>query len=82
MLFWKKFSSFDLNSRQRKILSLLLDENIEMTNRNYVAICKTSRESAKRDLTDLVKLGLLQLGHKKGRSTSYRLLQAEMAALK
>lgn len=72
-LFWKKFSSLDLNSRQRKILNIMLEEQTEMTNRQYVSLCKTSRESAKRDLAELVKLEVLKLSEKKGRSVSYRL---------
>jgi Fic family protein len=75
-LFWKKNSSFDLNQRQRKILNHLLDMNVEMTNREYVEICKTSRESAKRDLAELVRLGLLKLSNKKGRSVSYFIFTA------
>lgn len=71
--FWRTASTFDLNSRQRKILNLMLDEKCEMTNREYVEICKTSRESAKRDLTELVNFGLLKTGEKKGRSINYRL---------
>lgn len=71
--FWKSASAFDLNLRQRKILNLMLDEKCEMTNREYVEICKTSRESAKRDLAELVALGLLKTGEKKGRSVNYRL---------
>lgn len=73
--FWKKFSAFDLNMRQRKILNLMLDENSEITNREYVEICKTSRESAKRDLSDLVKLKILAPGEKKGRSVNYHLVK-------
>lgn len=72
-LFWKKFSRLDLNSRQRKILNLMLDESSTMTNREYVKLCKTSRESAKRDLTKLVTLGVLKRGEKKGRSVEYYL---------
>lgn len=75
-LFWKKFSSFDLNARQRRVINIMLDERSEMTNRQYVDLCKTSRESAKRDLAELVKLGLLSLGEKKGRSVSYELAHA------
>lgn len=71
--FWKSASTFDLNSRQRKILNLMLDEKCEMTNREYVDICKTSRESAKRDLAELVSFGVLKFGEKKGRSVNYRL---------
>lgn len=74
-LFWKKFSSFDLNNRQRKVLNIMLEEQAQMTNREYVELCKTSRESAKRDLAELVKLGILRLSEKKGRSVSYQLFR-------
>ena len=71
--FWKTYSAFDLNSRQRKILNLLLEEDRPITNREYVDICATSRESAKRDLAGLVKFGILNTGEKRGRSASYSL---------
>lgn len=71
-LFWKNISKYDLNSRQRKILNLMFDESLVMNNRLYVELCKTSRESAKRDLTELVKLDILKLGQKKGRSIEYK----------
>ena len=71
--FWKAASAFDLNSRQRKILNLMLEDKCEMTNRGYVEFCKTSRESAKRDLAELVSFGLLKAGDKKGRSVTYQL---------
>jgi len=72
-LFWKKLSGFDLNTRQRKILNIMIAESVEMTNRKYVEIAETSRESAKRDLAKLLMLGVLKLGPKKGRSISYSL---------
>ena len=71
--FWKANSSFDLNTRQRKILNLMLEENRTMTNREFKEICSTSRESAKRDLAELVRLGILKTGEKKGRSIDYSL---------
>lgn len=71
--FWKKFSKLNLNVRQRTILNIMLEEERHMTNRDYVALCKTSRESAKRDLMSLVKEGILKLGEKRGRSVSYAL---------
>ena len=72
-LFWKKYSAFDLNSRQRKVLNIMLETSSEMTNRGYVDLCKTSRESAKRDLAELVEFKILNHGSKKGRSVRYRL---------
>lgn len=71
--FWVRHSTLDLNRRQRDVLNIMLLENRSMTNRHYVELSGTSRESAKRDLAELVKLGLLQAGDKKGRSVSYHL---------
>lgn len=71
--FWHRLSGFDLNQRQRKVLNVMFDERGNMTNRRYKEICKTSRESAKRDLARLVSLDILRAGSKKGRSVSYNL---------
>lgn len=70
---WKYLSAFDLNSRQKKILNQMFEDNQPMTNKLYKEICKTSRESAKRDLAELLKLGLVKTGSPKGRSVSYTL---------
>lgn len=72
--FWARNSALDLNRRQREVLNIMLLENREMTNRLYVELSSTSRESAKRDLVELVNLGLLKTGDKKGRSVSYHLI--------
>lgn len=77
--FWARHSELSLNPRQRQVLNVLLLDESEMTNRRYVELCETSRESAKRDLAELVKLGLLQIGNKKGRSVSYTLATATIA---
>ena len=71
--FWQQLAKFDLNFRQRKILALMFEEKGTMTNRRYVEICKTSRESAKRDLTALLKLQILKSSSTKGRSVFYQL---------
>jgi Fic family protein len=70
--FWKRFSHIDLNQRQRKALNHMLEQQNEaMTNRLYVEITKTSRESSKRDLAKLVELSLLKKDLGRGRSCSY-----------
>lgn len=72
--FWKLNSSLALNLRQRKALNFLLEQGeLEMTNRFYVDLIKTSRESAKRDLAELVQLGLLKKTGRGGRSCAYSL---------
>ena len=75
-LFWKKHAALELNSRQRKILNYLLEnQEAELNNRLYVEICKTTRESAKRDLTDLTGRAVLVRNGTIGRSVSYRLAE-------
>lgn len=70
--FWKKFSHVDLNQRQRKVLNYMLELQTEpMTNRLYVEIAKTSRESSKRDLAELVNFSLVKKEAGRGRSCSY-----------
>lgn len=73
-LFWKRFAQLDLNQRQRKVLNHLLDNSLDtVNNRSYVQIAKTTRESAKRDLTDLHKNGLLIRDGSIGRAVYYKL---------
>ena len=71
--FWETHKETLLNSRQQKILQLLLDNfygNLNVS--KYAKIVKTSTDTALRDLQDLVKKDIIeQLGS--GRSTSYRL---------
>jgi Fic family protein len=73
-LFWKRFAQLDLNQRQRKVINHLLDHSLDtVNNRSYVQIAKTTRESAKRDLTDLSNSGLLIRDGTIGRSVYYKL---------
>jgi Fic family protein len=57
-----------LNHRQEKVLLRMFDEGLEafkggLSADNYIKITKTSRATATRDLTDLVKIGaLLKIG--------------------
>jgi Fic family protein len=70
----------NLNPRQQKVIKKLLEyypTGFEggLTNRKYVKITKTSQETAKRDLKDLVDKGLILKNEGEGRSVSYRLNQ-------
>jgi len=71
--FWETHKETLFNTRQQKILQLLLDNfygNLKVS--KYAKIAKTSTDTALRDLQDLVKKDILeQLGS--GRGTSYRL---------
>jgi Fic family protein len=78
--FWQKHSQKIFNDRQRKALKRLLDAEPHgfeggMTNKKYVNLTKTSRESAKRDLAELEEMGLLHRNPSGGRSISYSLVK-------
>lgn len=75
---WEKLAHLGLNERQRKVVNRLCDAGPGgfeggMTNRKYRGITKTTRETAKRDIGDLVTKGILIKGPGGGRSTSYDL---------
>lgn len=76
--FFKSFADRSLNQRQLKAINKLLDhlpEDFEggLTNKKYVSITNVSPETAKRDLKELLDLGILLQNEGKGRSTSYRI---------
>jgi len=76
--FWSNISGIALNERQRKALNRLLDAGIGgfeggLTNRKYRGMTKTTRETSKRDISDLVAKGILNKRPGGGRSTSYDL---------
>ena len=78
--FWKKYAKLDLSIRQKKVLQKMLESEPGgfvggMTNRKYVGIAKVSPASAKRDLADLEKKGLIKRNKSKGRSVSYCLIK-------
>ena len=74
--FYQSISKKSLNERQLKVIGKLLENSeteFNMTNKRYVSITKTSPESAKRDLKDLVEKNILLKNEGGGRSVSYRL---------
>ncbi len=76
--FWQRWSSLDLNRRQRKVVNRLLDAGPGgfvggLTNRKYRAMSATTRETAKRDIAVLVEKGILVRNPGGGRSASYEL---------
>ncbi len=77
--FWSNIREVVLNDRQRKVITRLLDAGIGgfeggLNNRKYVGMTKVSRETAKRDLADLVQKGILRQTKKSGRSVAYALV--------
>lgn len=76
--FWKLHSDIDFNERQKKVVSRLLEMGPGgfeggLTNKKYKSMTKVSRETAKRDLSELLKKGVLKQNEGRGRSVSYDL---------
>lgn len=77
-IFWHNHAEAGLNPRQVKVVKGLLEAEPDgfeggMTNRKYVALTEVSRETAKRDLAELVERGILMRNEGGGRSVSYSL---------
>lgn len=77
--FWQQHAEAGLSQRQVKVVKRLLEAGPDgfeggMTNRKYVGLAKVSRETAKRDLADLVDRGILRKNQGGGRSVSYSLI--------
>lgn len=72
--FWNKHSRFILNERQKKLLNKLLDEfDGKLTSSKWAKIAKCSKDTAIRDINDLISKGILQKEAAGGRSTNYEL---------
>jgi Fic family protein len=72
--FWEAVRGQPLNERQRKVINRLL-EGFEgkLTSSKWAALAKSSPDTALRDITDLVRRGILVRDAGGGRSTSYSL---------
>lgn len=72
--FWKIHSTTILNERQQKVLNKLLDGfEGKLSSSKWAKITKSSRDTALRDIQDLIKKGILQKEAQGGRSTNYEL---------
>jgi Fic family protein len=70
--FWQKNRETQLNDRQRKLVNLLLDEfEGKLSSSKWAKIAKCSKDSAVRDINDLMEKGILLKEAAGGRSTSY-----------
>lgn len=73
--FWEKHAQTPLNERQRKILNLLMNHfEGKLTSSKWAKITKVSRDTAIRDINDLVEKKVLEKEGAGGRSTSYVLV--------
>lgn len=73
-VFWDKFSSKEVNERQRKVINRLWDGfDGKLTTSKWAKICHCSQDTALRDIRDLVDKRMLVVSDAGGRSTSYLL---------
>lgn len=72
--FWNRYSKTLLNERQTKLLNRLLDGlEGKLTSSKWAKMAKCSKDTAIRDINDLLSKGILQKQAAGGRSTSYEL---------
>ncbi len=72
--FWQRWAGTPLNERQVKLLNRLLDGfEGKITSSKWSAIAKCSPDTALRDITQLLDLGVLTKSPGGGRSTGYQL---------
>lgn len=72
--FWQRWAGTPLNERQVNLLNRLLDGfEGKLTSSKWAAIAKCSPDTALRDITQLLELGVLKKSTGGGRSTSYEL---------
>jgi len=73
--FWQKHIDTAINDRQRKLLNMLMDGfDGKLTSSKWAKIAKCSKDSAVRDINDLIEKGILQKEAAGGRSTNYELI--------
>jgi Fic family protein len=72
--FWQRWAGTPLNERQVKLLNRLLDGfEGKLTSSRWASIGKCSPDTALRDITQLLSLGVLRRSSGGGRSTGYEL---------
>ncbi len=72
--FWQHWAGMSLNERQLKVLNRVLDGlEGKLTSSKWAALAKCSPDTALRDITQLLDLGVLTKAPGGGRSTAYKL---------
>ena len=72
--FWNRHAETIINERQKKVINRLLDGfESKLTSMKWAKIAKCSKDTAIRDINDLIKKEILQKSSAGGRSTSYEL---------
>ncbi len=74
--FWEHFAKENFNERQQNMLNILFADFFgKLTSSKWAKMTKCSRETAIRDLKDLVQKGVLEKAPEGGRSTAYVLAE-------
>ena len=74
--FWNKHSKTIINERQRKLINKLLDGfDGKLTSSKWAKIAKCSKDTAIRDINDLINKNILRKEPAGGRSTNYELIK-------
>jgi Fic family protein len=74
--FWAAHATVLLNPRQKKMLNKLLDGfDGKLTSSKWAKIAKCSKDTAIRDMNDLIEKNILQKEAAGGRSTNYELVK-------
>ncbi len=72
--FWNKHAKTLINERQKKLLNKILDGfEGKLTSSKWAKIAKCSKDTAIRDINDLIYKNILQKEEEGGRSTNYEL---------
>ena len=73
--FWQKHKDTPLNDRQRLMINKLFDHFYgKLTSSKWAKMTKTSRDTALRDIKDLIDKGILKQDEAGGRSTNYEII--------
>jgi Fic family protein len=72
--FWQIHSKTIINERQKKLINKLLDSfDGKLTSSKWAKIAKCSKDTAIRDINDLIEKEILRKEEAGGRSTNYKL---------
>lgn len=81
--FWQKHATIIINERQKRLLNEVLDGfDGKLTSSKWAKMAKCSKDTAIRDINDLIEKGMLQKEEAGGRSTNYELKKNRQANVK